>query len=163
MYIDELDDIVNKYNNTQHKVIKMKPVDVKSNAFINSSKETNVKAPKFKVGDNVRIPEYKNISAKAMFQTGLKTFLWLKRLKILCGGYILLVILKVNKLLECFTKKNSKNQIKKSLELKRQLKENAINYMSNGKVMIILLKVGLIKKTYMSEYFSEPLTYQYYS
>ena len=97
MYIDELDDIVNKYNNTQHKVIKMKPVDVKSNAFINSSKETNVKAPKFKVGDNVRIPEYKNISAKAMFQTGLKTFLWLKRLKILCGGYILLVILKVNK------------------------------------------------------------------
>ena len=30
-YIDKLDDIVNKYNNTYHTTIKMKPVDVKSN------------------------------------------------------------------------------------------------------------------------------------
>ena len=64
MYIDELDDIVNKYNNTYHKAIKMKPVDVNSNAYINSSKETNVKAPKFKVGDNVRIPFLQNLCSK---------------------------------------------------------------------------------------------------
>ena len=31
VYIDKLDDIVNKYNNTYHSTIKMKPVDVKSN------------------------------------------------------------------------------------------------------------------------------------
>ena len=41
MHIDKLDDIVNKYNNTHHSTIKMKPVDVKSNAFINFSKEIN--------------------------------------------------------------------------------------------------------------------------
>ena len=40
VYIDELDDIVNKYNNICHNPIKMKPADVKSNACIDSSKET---------------------------------------------------------------------------------------------------------------------------
>ena len=45
-YIDKLDDIVNKYNNTYHRTIKMKPVDVKYNTYIDSmesrsSKEVN--------------------------------------------------------------------------------------------------------------------------
>ena len=31
VYIDRLDDIVKEYNNTYHKSIKMKPVDVKDN------------------------------------------------------------------------------------------------------------------------------------
>ena len=34
VYIDKLDDIVNKYNNTYHKTIKMKPIDVKDNTLI---------------------------------------------------------------------------------------------------------------------------------
>ena len=38
-YIDELDDIVNKYYITYHKTIKMKPVDIKSNTYINSSQK----------------------------------------------------------------------------------------------------------------------------
>ena len=42
-YIDKLDDIVNKYNNTYHCTIKMKPADVKSNTYIDSSKENNEK------------------------------------------------------------------------------------------------------------------------
>ena len=41
VYIDKLDDIVNKYNNTYHSTIKMKPVDVKSSTYIDSSKEIN--------------------------------------------------------------------------------------------------------------------------
>ena len=65
VYIDKLDDTVNKYNNTYHGTIKMKPVDVKSNTYIDYSKETNNKDPKFKVGDNVRISKYKNTFAKA--------------------------------------------------------------------------------------------------
>ena len=44
--------------------IKMKPVDVKSNTYINSGKEINNKDPKFKVGNHVRISKYKNIFAK---------------------------------------------------------------------------------------------------
>ena len=63
-YIDKLDDIVNEYNNTYHTTIKMKPIDVKDNTYINTDKETNDKDAKFKVGDRVRISKYKNIFAK---------------------------------------------------------------------------------------------------
>ena len=64
MYIDKLDDIVNKYNNTYHRTIKMKPVEVKPNTYIDSSKDINDKDPKFKIGDISRISKYRNIFAK---------------------------------------------------------------------------------------------------
>ena len=64
MYIDKVDYIINKYNNTYHRTMKMKPVDVKSNTYINCSKEINNKDPKFKIGDIVRISKHKNIFAK---------------------------------------------------------------------------------------------------
>ena len=57
-----------------------------------------------------------------------------------------LMILMVKKLLEYFMKKNYRRLIKKNLGLKRWLKEKEINYMLNGKVMIIDLIAGLIKK-----------------
>ena len=63
MYINKLDDIVNEYNNTYHTTIKMKPIDVKDNTYINTDKEINNKDSKFKVGDCVRISKYKNIFA----------------------------------------------------------------------------------------------------
>ena len=65
VYIDKLDDIVNEHNNTYHRTIKMKPIDVKDNTYINIGKEPNDKDPKFKVGDHVRISKYKKIFAKA--------------------------------------------------------------------------------------------------
>ena len=64
VYIDKLVDIVDEYNNTYHRAIKMKPVDVKDNTYIDFKKEVNDKDPKFKVGDHVRISKYKNILAK---------------------------------------------------------------------------------------------------
>ena len=64
MYIDKLDDIVNKYNNTYHSATKMKAVGVKSNTYIDSSKEINDRDPKFKLSDIIRISKYKIISAK---------------------------------------------------------------------------------------------------
>ena len=54
VYTDKLDDIVNEYNNT-YRTIKMKPINVKDNTYINIGKEVNDKDPKFKVGDHVRI------------------------------------------------------------------------------------------------------------
>ena len=63
VYIDKLDDIVDEYNNTYQTTIKMKPVDVKDNTYINADKEINNKDPKFRVGDRVRISKYKNIFA----------------------------------------------------------------------------------------------------
>ena len=55
VYINKLDNIVNKYNNTYHRTIKMKPVDVKNNTYVDSNKEVDDKDPKFKVGDHVKI------------------------------------------------------------------------------------------------------------
>ena len=49
VYIDKLDDIINEYNNTHQRAIKMKPVDVKDNTYINSSKEVNDKDPNLKL------------------------------------------------------------------------------------------------------------------
>ena len=63
VYINKLDDTVNKYNNTYHRTIKMKPVDVEDNTYIDFEKEVNDKDPKFKVCDYVKISKYKNIFA----------------------------------------------------------------------------------------------------
>ena len=51
VYINKLDDIAVEYNNTYHRTIKMKPVDVKDNTDVDFEKEVNDKDPKFKVGD----------------------------------------------------------------------------------------------------------------
>ena len=64
VYFDVLDDIVNKYNNTVHRIIKMKSMDVKDNTYVDSKKKVDDKDPKFKVGDHVRISKYKNIFAE---------------------------------------------------------------------------------------------------
>ena len=64
VYINKLDDILNEYNNTYHRISKMKPVNVKDNTYIDFEKEVNNKDPKFKIGDHVRISKYKNIFAK---------------------------------------------------------------------------------------------------
>ena len=63
VYYDVLDDVVNKYNNTKHSTIKMKPIDVKNNKRVYID-EHNEKDSRFKVGDRVRISRYKNIFAK---------------------------------------------------------------------------------------------------
>ena len=90
VYTDKLDEIVNKYNNTYHRTIKMKPVDVKSNTYINSSKEINDKEYKFKTVDFVGMSKYKNIFGKGyIFAIGLKKFLQLKKLKTLCREYFI--------------------------------------------------------------------------
>ena len=86
VYIDKLDDIVNEYNNTYHRTIKMKPADVKDNTYIGSielrsSKEVNDKDPKFKVGDYVRISKYKNIFAEGYTPNGSEEVLEIKKVK----------------------------------------------------------------------------------
>ena len=63
VYYDVLDDVVNKYNNTKHSTIKMKPIDVKNNKRVYID-EHSEKDSKFKVCHRVRISRYKNIFAK---------------------------------------------------------------------------------------------------
>ena len=81
VYIDKLDDIVNEYNNKYYRTIKMKPIDVKDNTYINSNKEVNDKDPKFKVGDRVRISKYKNIFAKGYTPHWSEEVFFIKEIK----------------------------------------------------------------------------------
>ena len=81
VHIDKLVDTVNNYNSIYHKTIKMKPVDVKSNTYINSSKEINDKDPKIKIDDVVRISKYKNIFAKGYIPNWSEEAFVIKRIK----------------------------------------------------------------------------------
>ena len=74
VYIDKLDDIVNKYNNTYHRAIKMKPANVKPSTYIDSSKEVNNEDPKFKIVVLLEDQNIKTFLQKAMFQIGLRKF-----------------------------------------------------------------------------------------
>ena len=81
MHIDKLDNIVNKYNNTYHNTIKMKPVDVKSSTYIDSSKDDNESDPKFETGDIVKISKYKNISQKVYTRNWSEKVFMIKKIK----------------------------------------------------------------------------------
>ena len=81
VYIGKLDDIVNEYNNTYHTTIKMKPINVKDNTYINTSKKINYKDPKFKIGDRVRISKYKNIFAKGYMPNWSEEVFVIKKVK----------------------------------------------------------------------------------
>ena len=87
-YFDVLDDIVNKYNNTVHKTIKMKPIDVTGDSYNETS---NKKDPKFKVGDHVRISKYKIIFAKVYTPNwSEKVFVVSKIKNIVCWTYVVM-------------------------------------------------------------------------
>ena len=81
VYIDKLDDITKKYNNTYHTSIKMKPVVVKDNTYIHFKKEIKNKDHKFKVGDHVRISKYKNIFAKGYVPNWSEEIFIIKKIK----------------------------------------------------------------------------------
>ena len=68
VYFDVLDDIVNKYNETVHRSIKMKPIDVASDSYAEHNEGSNVTKPNLKVGDHVRVSKHKNVFAKGHTQ-----------------------------------------------------------------------------------------------
>ena len=142
VYVDKLGDIVNKYNNTYHSVIKIKPFDVKSSIYFDSNNEINDKDPKFKIVDIVRISKYKKIFARVYVPKWSEEVSVIKKVKITVPWSDTSDL----KGEETCSIKNWKKQIKKSLGLKKWLKEKVINYMLNQKAKMILLTVGLVKK-----------------
>ena len=117
VYIDKLDDVVNKYNYTYHTTIKMKHVDVKPITYIGSSKDINYQDPKFKVGDIFRISKYKNIFAKGYVPNWPEEVSLIKKVKnTVLWTYVISDKITNNisdcstkKLLERFRKKSCKN------------------------------------------------------
>ena len=64
MYNDKLDGMVNEYDNTYHRTIKRKPINVDSSTYIYFRVEYDDKDSKFELQNPVRIPKYENIFAK---------------------------------------------------------------------------------------------------
>ena len=145
IYIDKLDDIVNKYKNTYHGTIKVKPIDVKSSTYIDSNKEINNIVPKFKVGNNVRISKYKNVSAKGYVPNWSGEVFVIKKVESTLP-WMLLLILKKRNCWNVLRKRITKKQVKKNSEMKKWLRVKVINYMLK-KAMIVRLIVWWIKKT----------------
>ena len=145
VYIDKLDDIINEYNNKYHRTIKMKPIEVKDNTYIDSIKEVNDKDPKFKVGDHVRISKYKNIFAKGYTPNWPEEVFVIKEVKNAVPWTYVINDFNGEESIGTFYEKELKKQISKYLGWKKLLKEKEINCMSSGKDMIIHLIAGLIK------------------
>ena len=81
VYINKVDDIVNGYNNTYHRTIKMKLVNVKDNTYNDFLKKVNDKDPKCKVGDHVRVSKYKNIFIKGYIPNRSEEVFVIKKVK----------------------------------------------------------------------------------
>ena len=102
MHIEKIDDVVDKYNNTYLIAIEMKSVDAKLSTYIESLvKKLMIK---IKIGDVIRISIYKNISVRLYSNWSAEVFLTKQVKKTLCYEHMLLVILKVKKMFERFTK-----------------------------------------------------------
>ena len=64
IYFDVLDYIFDRYNNTVHRTIKIKPIDVTGDSYADYNEDFNKNFNKFNIGDHVRISTYKNFFAK---------------------------------------------------------------------------------------------------
>ena len=116
IYVDMLDDIVNKYNNTAHRTIKMKPIDVTNYSFAEYNEESNKKDPKFKIGDHVRISKYKNIFAKGYAPNWSEEVFVINKINNTVPWTYAISDLNGGELLEVSMKKNYRALINKNLE-----------------------------------------------
>ena len=97
----------------------MKPVGVKLSTYIDFNKENNKEDPKFKVGGHIRISKFKNIFVKGYIPNWSEKFFVIEKVKITIPWTFVISDLMVKKLLQRFTEKICKKQIKQSLELKK--------------------------------------------
>ena len=147
VYIDQLDDIVKEYNTTQYRTIKMKTVDVKDNAYIDSSKEVNDKDPKFEVSDHVGISKYMKIFSKGYTSNWPEGVFVIKTFKNTAPWTYAIKDLDGEEIIGTFDKKEQQKSSQNKFRIAKVIKKKVIDHMSNGKVMIIYLIAGLIKKT----------------
>ena len=140
VYFDVLDDIFNKYNSIAHRTIKVKPIDVTSDSYAEHNEHFNKKDPKFKVGDYVRISKYKTIFAKG-YAPNWSEELVVSEIKNTVPWTYVVRNLSGEEITGSFYGKELQKTSQEKLRI-----EKVINCTSNGKGMIIVLIVGLIKK-----------------
>ena len=108
-YFNKLDNIVNEYDNKYHKTVKMM---LSQTHILTLVKKLIMKILNLKLVIMLGYQNIKTFLQKAIFQIGLKKFLWLRKLKMMYREHMLLKILVEKKLLELFMEKNCKNKSK---------------------------------------------------
>ena len=121
--IDQLGDIVNKYNNTYHRTITMKPVDVKDNAYIDSIKKVNDKDPKFKFGNHVKISKYKKLFAKGYTPNWSEEVFVIKEVKNTIPWTYLINDLKGEEIIGTFYEKELQKNNQQEFRIKNVIKK----------------------------------------
>ena len=147
VYIDKLYDIMNKYSNTYHRTIKLKTVDVTSSTYIDFNEKNNKEDPKFKVGHNVRISRYKNIFAKVYVPNWSGEIFVIKKIKDTVSWTYIISDLNVEEIFGTFYEKELQIINHKEFRVQKLIKKKSNKLYVIRKAMIVLLIVGLIKKT----------------
>ena len=159
VYFDVLDDIVNKYNNTIHRTIKMKTIDVTDDSFGEYNEKSDKKNPKFNVGDHVRISKYKNIFAKGYAPNWSEEIFLIKKIKNTLLWTYVINDLNVEKITGGFYEKELQKTDQNEFRIEKVLKskgdklyvkwkryDNSFNSWINKKDIVLK----------MSEYFPKP-------
>ena len=129
VYIEKLDDIDKKCNNTCHTSIKMKPVDVKDNTYIDFKKQVKDKNPGFKVGDHVRVSKYKNIFAKGYMPNWSEEIFIIKKIKNTVPWTYVINALNGEEIIGTFYGNELQKTDQKQFRIEKVLKKNVISYM----------------------------------
>ena len=139
--------MISQISITIHIIVQLrKPVDVKDSTYIDFEKEDNDKDPKSKVVDHVRISKYKNIFAKGFTPNFSEEVFVISKIKNAAPWRYVINDLNGEEILGTFYEKELQKTNQKEFRIEKVIREKLINYMSNGKVMIIYLIAGLIKK-----------------
>ena len=125
MYIDKLDEIVNKNNNAYHRTSKMKPVDVKSSTYVDFNKENNMEDPKFKVGNHVRISKYKNVFAKGYSPNWSEEIFVIKKVKNTASWICIVSDLKGEEIVGTFYEKGLQKTNKKEFRVEKVIRRKS--------------------------------------
>ena len=93
VYFDVLDNIVDRYNNTVHRTIKIKPIKVTDDYYAEYNEDpSNKKVLNLKLATMLELLNVKTFLLKDILQIGQKKFLFLIKLKIQFLGLMVLVI-----------------------------------------------------------------------
>ena len=133
VYFDVLDDVVHKYNNTVHRTIKMKPIDITSDSYAEYNEDFNKKDGNFKVGDHFRISKYKNIFAKGFAPNWAEEVFVANKIKNPVPWTYVVSDLNGELMTGSFYEKESQKTSQEKFRMEKYLKEKVINCMSNGK------------------------------
>ena len=143
---DVLDYIANKYNNIIHRIIKVTPIDVEDNTYIDSKKEVNDKDPKFKVGDHVRISKYKNIFAKGYTPNWSEEVFVVNKIKNTVPWTYVINDLNGEEIIGTFYEKELQKANQKEFRKEKVIRRKGDKLYVKWKGYNVHLIVGLIKK-----------------